>query len=148
MVIRLLLVASLACVPALSQTSDKADAVAVVQKLFDAMAAHDAGMIRSTVLPDARFYYLRADAAPGSTTAEDFVTHITATKGGLLERFTAEPTVLIRGRIAQVWGEYEFLLDGKFHHCGIDSASLLKTAEGWKIASIAYTSETTGCPGH
>jgi hypothetical protein len=55
--------------------------------------------------------------------------------------------VSIRGRIAEVWGEYEFWSDGKFNHCGIDSVNLLKTAEGWKIASIVFTTETTGCKG-
>lgn len=148
MIFRLFVAASLVAIPLLSQTSDKSDAVAVVQSLFDGMAAHDAAMIRSTVLPDARFYFLRATGAPGNTTAEDFVTHITALKGSPLERFTGQPDVLILGRIAQVWGEYEFLLDGKFHHCGIDSVSLLKTATGWKISTITYTSETAGCPGH
>jgi len=148
MKIRLLLAASLLSVSLVAQSSDKTEAVATVQKLFDGTAGHDAGMIRSTVLPDARFYFLRGDTAAASTAAEDFITHITAMNGGLLERFTRQPSVLINGRIAQVWGEYEFLRDGKFHHCGIDSASLLKTTEGWKIASIVYTSETSGCPGH
>jgi hypothetical protein len=131
-----------------SETSDKTDAIATVQKLFNGMAAHDAAMIRSTVLPDARFYSVRADAPPSSTPAEDFANHIAAFKGDLLERFTRQPTVSLRGQMAQVWGEYEFLRDGKFGHCGVDSVSLFKTADGWKIASIAYTSETTNCPGH
>jgi hypothetical protein len=38
--------------------------------------------------------------------------------------------------MAQVWGEYESLRHGKFSHCGVDSMSLFKTAEGWKIAAI------------
>jgi hypothetical protein len=112
------------------------------------MAAHDAGMIRSTVLPDARFYSVHGDTPPASTSAEDFASRISALKGDLLERFTGKPNVLVSGHIAQVWGEYEFLRDGKFGHCGIDSFSLLKTTDGWKIAAITYTSETTGCPGH
>ena len=53
----------------------------------------------------------------------------------------------IRGRMAQLWSEYEFLRDGKFSHCGVDSVTLFKTAEGWKISAIAFTMETTGCPG-
>ena len=49
--------------------------------------------------------------------------------------------------MAQVWGEYEFLRDGKFNHCGVDTASVFRTASGWKIASLSYTTETKGCPG-
>jgi hypothetical protein len=136
----------LASAPLFAQTSDEKDAIDTVQKTFNAMAAHDAAAIRSTMLPDARLYSARDQNAPApSTSAGDFANQIAANKDNLLERFIGPPSVSIRGRIAQVWGEYEFLRDGKFGHCGIDSFSLLKTAEGWKIATIAYTMETTGC---
>jgi hypothetical protein len=133
--------------PQFAQTSDEKDALATVQKTFNGMAAHDAGMIRSTMLPDARLYSVRGENALSVTTSEAFVNQIALAKGDLLERFTGQPSVSIRGRMAQVWGEYEFLRDGKFGHCGVDSVSLFKTTEGWKIATIVYTVETTGCRG-
>jgi len=137
-----------ATAPLLAQTGDEKDAVAAVQKLFDGMAAHDAAAIKSTMLQDARLYSVRADGSMGaSTLANDFANQIASAKVALIERFTAEPKVLIRGRMAQVWGEYELLRDGKFGHCGVDSASLFQTSEGWKIATIVYTVETTGCKG-
>jgi hypothetical protein len=139
---------TLLSVPLLARAADEQDALATAQKLFDGMAAHDAAMIRSVVLADARLYALRQDGTAQTSNATDFADHISAMQGSLLERFTGKPTVLVRGRIAQVWGEYEFLHNGTFGHCGVDSFSLLKTADGWKIASIAYTSETTGCPAH
>lgn len=131
-----------------AQNADEKGALAAAQKLFDGMAAHDAAAIRSVLLPEARFYAVRDDRAPAVTTGEAFATMIGGATGGFLERFTGAPRVMVQGRIAQVWGEYEFLRDGKFNHCGIDSFSLFKTADGWKVAAISYTSETTGCPGH
>jgi hypothetical protein len=131
-----------------AQTLDEKEAIATVQKTFNGMAAHDAAMIRSTMLPDARLYSVRGDAAPSSRTGDEFITGIASAKGDLLERFTSRPQVSIRGRMAQVWGEYEFLRDGKFTHCGVDSVSLFKTDEGWRIATIIYTMETAGCKGH
>ncbi len=137
-----------AVTPLFAQTPDEKDAVAAAQKLFDGMAAHDAAAIRSMVLPDARLYSIPQEGAPGAGTAMgDFADRIAAIKGGVEERFTSPPTVSIRGRMAEVWGEYEFLRDGKFGHCGVDSFSLFKTAEGWKIVTIAFTVETTGCKG-
>ena len=144
---RLLIAIALLFLPLFAQTSDEKEAIATVQKTFNAMAAHDAAMIRATMLPDARLYAVRDQGAPTSTTLDDFASQIASIKGDLLERFTSRPSVSIRGRMAQVWGEYEFLRDGKFNHCGVDSVSLLKTAEGWKIATIVYTSETSGCKG-
>jgi hypothetical protein len=128
-----------------AQTSDEQAVIATVQKTFDGMAAHDGAMIRSTMLGDAHLYAIREGSAPTSRTIEDFVTQIASAKNELLERFTAPPKVTIRGPMAQVWGEYEFLRDGKFTHCGVDSVSLFKTPEGWKIATIVYTVETTSC---
>lgn len=145
---RLLAVILLNTVIVLSaQTADEKEAIAVVQRTFDGIAAHDGDMIRSSMLPDARIFALRDTGAPAGVTVADLVDRIVANKGALLERFTSPPQVLIHGRIAQVWGEYEFLLDGKVNHCGVDSASLFKTDGGWKIATIAYTAETAGCKG-
>jgi hypothetical protein len=134
--------------PLFAQTPDEKDALAATQKLFDGMAAHDAAAIRSSVLPDARLYSVREEGAPAPGTAlADFANQIASIKDGILERFTSQPSVSIRGRMAQVWGEYEFLRNGKFGHCGVDSFGLFKTADGWKIVTITYTVETTGCKG-
>jgi len=144
---RLLLTFALSALALAAQSSDEKDAIAVVQQVFDGMKAHNAAAIGSAMLPDARLYAIRDTGATVSTAASDFATQIAGNQSDLLERFTAKPQVLIAGRMAQVWGEYEFHRDGKFNHCGVDSVSLLKTADGWKIAAIAYTSETTGCKG-
>jgi hypothetical protein len=135
----------LLAMPSLMAQSDEREAIAAIEKLFKGMSAHDAELIRSVMLPDAQIFAVRDDGAPTSRGAKEFVDMITASKNALLERFTGRPTVSIRGRMAQVWAEYEFLRDGKFSHCGVDSVSLFKTAEGWKIATVVYTAETTGC---
>ena len=141
-----LLLLPFACLTLFAQASTEADATAIVQKTFDGMKAHDAAAIRATFLPEARLYAIRPDGSIGpSRTAEEFATQIGAANGEFIERFTAKPQVLLRGGMAQVWGEYEFLRDGKFSHCGVDSVTLFKTPNGWKIATIAYTMETTGC---
>src|SRR5262245_56230839 len=128
-------------------TVEEKEILAAVQKTFDGMAARDAAIIRSTMLADARLYSVRGENPPSVNTGEAFANQIAAGKGSLLERFMGAPTVSIRGRMAQVWGEYEFLRDGKFSHCGIDSISLFKTADGWRIAAFTFTVEMTGCKG-
>jgi hypothetical protein len=133
---------------AFAQSSEEKEIVAAAQKVFDGMAAKDGAAIRSAMLPEARLYAVRDDRTPTSTAADAFAGQIANAPGALLERFTETPKVMIRGRMAQVWAEYEFLRDGKFNHCGVDTFTLFKTADGWKVASISYTSETTGCKGH
>jgi len=129
-----------------AQTSGEKDVIGVVQKIFDAIAAHDGEMIRAAMLADARIYLVRESGVSSSTALADMITQVSNGKAPMLERFTSTPKVLVRGRIAQVWGEYEFLIDGKFSHCGVDTATLFKTAEGWKISTLSYTVERTGCP--
>ena len=133
--------------PIFAQVSDDMTPVDTVEKTFKGMAKRDAAMIRSTMLSNARLYSVRADGTTAGSALEDFIRQIDSSNGDVLERFTSQPNVSIRGRLAQVWGEYEFLRDGKFHHCGVDSVSLFRTAEGWKIATIVYTVEMTGCKG-
>jgi len=142
---RLLASLLLAAVLLPGQASGEKDVLAVVQKIFDAIGAHDGEMIRAAMLPDARIYLVRESGAASSTAMADMITQVSNGKVPMLERFTSAPNVLVRGRIAQVWGEYEFLLDGKFSHCGVDTATLFKTADGWKISTLSYTVERTGC---
>jgi hypothetical protein len=51
------------------------------------------------------------------------------------------PRVLIHNRVAIVWTPYDFYINEKLSHGGVDAVSLLKTADGWKIAGIIYTVE-------
>lgn len=136
-----------ALIPAFALTNDEKDAVAAAMKIFDAIAAHNPEMIRSAMLSDARIYYVSDQSAPNVRSVEEMASRVASTPGERLERFTRPPSVMIHGRIAQVWGEYEFLVDGKFNSCGVDSFSLLRTSEGWKIAAIVYAAETRGCTG-
>ena len=136
---------ALPILPLAAQTSDEKDVLATVQKTFDGMAANDAALILSSMTADARLYGVR-NGTPYAMPAEQWANRIASIKSKFIERFTKAPTVSIHGAIANVWGEYEFLRDGKFTHCGVDSFNLLKTSSGWKVANILDTEESEGCP--
>jgi hypothetical protein len=124
---------------------EETQVTAAVQRLFDAMAAHDSAKIQAAFVKDAQLISLRADGTPAVSSAETFATRIGAAKEALLERMW-DPKILVQGTIAHLWAPYDFHRDGKFHHCGIDSVSLVKVEGAWKVAGISYTSETTNCP--
>ena len=127
-----------------SAAANNDDPAAVVQQLFDAMASHNADAARALFTPEATLLSVRADGTPVTTPHEQFVERVGASKDAWLERMW-KPTVLVHGGIAVVWAEYDFHLNGKLNHCGVDSVNLVKTAGGWKVSGIAYTSETSGC---
>ncbi|HML16161.1 MAG TPA: nuclear transport factor 2 family protein [Bryobacteraceae bacterium] len=131
------------CALCASAQDDQKQVVSVVNKLFDGMAANDARTIASTMTPDARIVAAQDDRI-SSRTGEEFAQRFATNKNQGLERIW-DPTVLIRGRIAIVWAEYDYHLAGKFNHCGIDAFTLLKTDAGWRISGIQYTTETQGC---
>lgn len=139
----------LLCLPTPAQAQSDEDAViAAVQQLFDAMAARDTLAARAVLMPEGRFFAIRdTDDGPstGSSSHQDFLKQLTMPGDDWLERMW-NPTILIHGRMAVLWTKYDFYRNGQFSHCGVDAFSLLKTADGWKIAGTTYTVEPTGCP--
>jgi hypothetical protein len=117
--------------------------LAVIQRLFDAMAAHDGDAVRAVSVTNGRIFASRASGV-ANTSFEEFAVRMSAAKQKYLERIW-KPRIQVRGAVANVWADYDFHVDGKLDHCGIDSFSLVKMPEGWKIAGLAFTSETTGC---
>jgi hypothetical protein len=77
---------------------------------------------------------------------EDFIADTKPDGHEYVERWTGEPTILIRGPIAVIWGKYEFWIDGEFSHCGVDSADLVNIGGEWKVANFMWTVEKENCP--
>ena len=129
-----------------AQTPPATDAgpQAVVQQLFEAIAGQKIDTVRSLFAPNAVLLSVKDDGTPASMRYQDFADLLATSKNVWLERIW-NPTVLVHGPIAVVWAEYDFHLNGKLSHCGVDSISLLKTSAGWKISSISDTRETAGC---
>ncbi len=126
---------------------EQAPILATVQKFFDALAAQDSTTIRGIVLPGGVYTAVRVNA-DGSTKVsrrpvdESFSTSIDP---GLNERMWS-PVISRRGPMATVSAPYEFQLNGKTTHCGVDVFSLVKSDGAWKIAGLMWTQEPAACP--
>ncbi len=62
----------------------------------------------------------------------------------LRERYWS-PSVMIRGGIAVVWAPYEFWIDGKTSHCGIDVVDFVKIDGRWLVSNAMWTVEPNAC---
>jgi hypothetical protein len=128
--------------------SDRTQVIAAVQSFFDSMEKADAELARKILMPDARFF--SAAERDGKmtvrpSTGDAFVAGFSnPNRAKALERMW-DPEVRIQGAIAQLWTRYDFHTNGTFSHCGIDAFNLVKTDEGWKIASAMWTVERRGC---
>ncbi len=94
----------------------------VVQKFFDAMEAHDGESLRALLLVEGQSFSTREEAGKfvlRNRALGDFATRLSTMTDKLLERMW-DPTVLVHDRIATVWTPYDFHLNGKYSHGGID----------------------------
>jgi hypothetical protein len=128
--------------------ADSAAVLAVVQGLFDAMARRDTVAARALLLPGAHFASLRTmSSTQGVRQQADttFLRSLAAGRERLLERMW-NPSMRVQGNLAEVWTLYDFHVDGRFSHCGIDNFILVRTRDVWQIMSIVYTVQMDGCP--
>jgi tetratricopeptide (TPR) repeat protein len=123
------------------------DAVlAAAQAVFDAIGSGDAELGAAVLTENATF--------TGTTETPDGVTHNAMGRDAFLEMIQGrtdmlermwEPTVMVHGTVAVVWTRYDFHIGGEFSHCGVDAFNLVRNDEGWRVASIVWTVERTGC---
>jgi hypothetical protein len=136
--------------PARAQSSaTEVDAVLkIVQIFFDTMTAKDVEGARQILQPQGRFHAMRMrDGKPDvrGFSNEEYFADLQASKQTMRERIW-NPEVRVSGLIASVRAPYDFWLDGKLSHCGIDQFDLIKTEAGWKIAGGVYSLETNCAP--
>jgi hypothetical protein len=143
------LTASAAAAPVQPATSPAGDAeaevLAVVDRFFVAFAANDFAAMAKLRVEGSVDFVDGPSKTGGTRLTRRPVTVERNTPGNYRERYW-DPDVKVRGRIAVVWAPYEFWLDGKSHHCGIDVFEMVKEDDGWKIANLMWTQEPDACP--
>lgn len=130
------------------QASERDAVMNTVQAFFDTMTAGDVEGARKVLQPQGRFHAMRMkDGKPDvrAFSNEEYFADLQASKQKMQERIW-NPEVRINGLIATIVAPYDFWINGKFSHCGVDAFDLIKTEEGWKIAGGVYTIESQCAP--
>ncbi len=121
---------------------DEAEVRLGVNAFFAALRSEDKTALARTMIPEAViFVHDRRDPENPITIVRPVSEHLEnweRTPPGTDEYMTYE-SVLIDGSMAHVWGPYIFLIDGKPTHCGINSMSLNKTPDGWRVSNTSFT---------
>jgi hypothetical protein len=126
-------------------TPEDAAVLATVDRFFVALAGNDFATLTGLRLPGSANIVERPAASGGTTLTRREFKPDSLKPGKYLERYW-DPVVHVRGGIAVVWAPYEFWLDGKTSHCGIDMFELAKVEGAWRIADIMWTVEPDACP--
>ena len=128
-------------VTAQSAEADRAAILAVVDSAMARISRNDFAGTAQLMLPDAVTYQVATAGDPtryGATTREEFA------KAVPQQQYTERgfsPEVRISGRIATVWLPYDFFIDKKWSHCGVDTFTMIKVGAEWRIAVLAWTVE-------
>ena len=134
----------------IDEAAERAAILELIDRAFDAVASDDPDHWRPLLSDQARELSFRLDKEGAlvmreSATADMFEQMQPGGEPRYIERWTGAPTVQIRGPIANVWGPYDFWIDGAFSHCGVDTVHLAKIDGAWKIAHWMWTVERQGC---
>jgi ketosteroid isomerase-like protein len=146
-VVVLLLVLCPSGAAAPGDVADAAAAAAVVEEFFGAMKAQDTAALRRTMLPAAVLVNpLRRDGAHVQRVLDvASLSRMVMEAPEPYDERMPDPDVRVDTDLAHVWGRYTFRVGARLTNCGRNSFQLLRTDEGWRIAHIASTIETTGC---
>jgi hypothetical protein len=115
---------------------------AVILKTFSAMKSVDSVALKSCFTEKAvlQISQIRPE---GNIVREvpiaNFVKNVMTRKAGDMdERVLSWGPILIDHEIATAWVPYEFYLNGKFTHKGVDAFILVKVGEEFKIQTLLY----------
>jgi hypothetical protein len=115
---------------------------AVILKTFSAMKSVDSVALKSCFTEKALLHI--SQVRPEGTIVREvpianFVKNVMTRKAGEMdERVLSWGPILIDHEIATAWVPYEFYLNGKFTHKGVDAFILVKIGEEYKIQTLLY----------
>ncbi|WP_338872701.1 nuclear transport factor 2 family protein [Spirosoma sp. SC4-14] len=145
----LLLLTTLACVPAFAQSGDEAAVKNTVNQLFEGMQTVDSTMLKTLFTPTARLQTVvnkQGDISVRDEAISVFISSIGKAKAGTLDERLAGMDIKIDGELATAWTPYVFYFQDKKSHCGVNAFTLVKLNGSWKIQTIIDTRRRENCP--
>lgn len=126
----------------------------VMKQYHTAILAHDGAALSALFMPDANLWlnvltdsaYARAQEKSPTTKKirvsnyQDFAKLVSTTPKSF-DPEHSNVVIYTDGTIAAVYFDFVFNVDGKANNRGSETWQLVKAADGWRIASIVYSSE-------
>jgi hypothetical protein len=135
-------------VPAGHQSDEETAVLEAMDRYMTAISANDLQGMAAMQTPEGMTY--RARATEGGDM--DIVAHPNSywidpsqDDGRTYRERYWSPTVLIRGGVAVVWAPYEFWINGKTSHCGVDVFDFVKSGGAWRVSNSMWTVEPDVC---
>lgn len=120
----------------------------VIHKFFQAIADIDTVYLDEVIADNAVLtsaYIGKEGNAISNASKNDFVNSIARSNVGDLDEQVSDMEVLVDGGLATIWMDYTFYYQGVLSHCGVNSFTLARNENQWKIVSLADSRRKTNC---
>lgn len=128
---------------------DKKEIENVLFEMFEGMRTGDSARVSKVFIKEALFFTSKKNKQGVQVTEKGSLEYFLKAIGTPHEQIWNEKlfntTIESEGGIAQVWTDYNFFIDDRFSHCGVDAFQLIKQDGQWKIVSIIDTRQIEGC---
>ncbi|AGA78248.1 hypothetical protein Echvi_1995 [Echinicola vietnamensis DSM 17526] len=122
---------------------------AVVQKLFQGLKERDPEALNAVFADHALLETVQThqgDTTVKREVVKDFINSIGVIPVEMeIEEKLLGFEVKIDGALAAVWTPYQFYINGKLAHCGVNSLQLVKSGGEWQIVYLIDTRRKEGC---
>lgn len=119
-----------------------------VQKFFKAMELQDSVMLKEALRSDAVFF-TTFDSPTGPQirheSAQNFITAVGTPHKEIWQEVIMDVDIKHSENLGYAWMRYNFFLDGKLIHCGVNAMQLFFDGSNWIIFEIADTRTTEAC---
>ena len=123
---------------------EQAEVMLAAEAFFAALRSEDRTALARQMLPEGMiFIHSRMESPDGELRIVPVASFLKGheSRSVRVDEVMSYDTVLVDGDMAQVWGPYRFMVEGVTTHCGINSLSMVKKPDGWKVANTSFTME-------
>jgi len=132
-----------------AQVTEKSDELAIKKTLnhfFESLENQDTNLLKKVSFMEGQIWTINNIKNPTSHKMRFFRDDLTSFDPAVaLLETPLSFDIKIHNGLAVAWVPYEFRVNGKFSHCGIDVFTLVKKDKSWKIINVSYTLDTLGC---
>lgn len=120
---------------------DREALLALVDEAFDAIAAGNGADWQAILTGKGSFAWVAGAPGERSIGHLSYAEHLARQQEPeqeYLERIW-DPVILVDGDLAMIWAPYDFHINGKFSHAGVDAMTFLRSDSGWQLAGIVWS---------
>ena len=130
--------------------TDEEQIKASINQVFDGMRKNDSSLVHAALHPSCTLKSIGKSKTGEVRLQEDTILSWlkqigTKREGVVLDERLTSYDVKVDGEMAMAWTPYEFYVNEKFNHCGVNVFTMIKTDIGWKSVGIVDTRRKENC---